>query len=173
MFHLKWIREIFEACHTTKSLDIYKRLNVPDMEWMKKALEACDITEALIENTGYIWTRMDTEAPEIISEYWTLTLDGENKTKQNYWVFLTQEWRNSWHNVQQWNKMAINGKHIDISGSNTFNLIKALKHWRMMNYWLCMPQCGQTKFQIMSHHWKAGMVIKYWLSRSRVDNEAL
>ena len=83
MFHLKWIREIFEACHTTKSLDIYKRLNVPDMEWMKKALEACDITEALIENTGYIWTRMDTEAPEIISEYWTLTLDGENKTKQN------------------------------------------------------------------------------------------
>ena len=49
---------------------------------MKKALEACDMTEALIENTGYIWTRMDTEAPEIISEYWTLTLDGENKTKQ-------------------------------------------------------------------------------------------
>ena len=83
MFHLKWIREIFEACHTIKSLDTYKRLNVPDMEWMKKALEACDITEALIENTGYIWTRMDTEAPEIISEYWTLTLDGENKTKQN------------------------------------------------------------------------------------------
>ena len=173
MFHLKWIREIFEACHTIKSLDTYKRLNVPDMEWMKKALEACDITEALIENTGYIWTRMDTEAPEIISEYWTLTLDGENKTKQNYWVCLTQEWRNSWHNVQQWNKMAINGKHIDISGSNTFNLIKALKHWRMMNYWLCMPQCRQTKFQIMSHHWKAGMVIKYWLSRSRADDEAL
>ena len=37
------------------------------MEWMKKALEACDITEALIENTGYVWIGMDTEAPEIIS----------------------------------------------------------------------------------------------------------
>ena len=29
---------------------------------------------------------------------------------------------------QQWNKMAINGKHIDISGTkNTFNLTKALE----------------------------------------------
>ena len=42
--------------------------------------------------------------------------------------------------------MVINGKYIDASPTkNTFNLIKALKHWRMMNYLLCMPQCGQKK----------------------------
>ena len=37
------------------------------MEWMKKPLEACDITEALIDNTDYVWAGMDTETPEIIS----------------------------------------------------------------------------------------------------------
>ena len=45
MFQLKWIREIFEACHTAKTLNAYKRLKVLDMELTKKALEACDITE--------------------------------------------------------------------------------------------------------------------------------
>ena len=67
MFQLKWIRETFEACHTTETLDAYKWLNVLDMEWMKKPLEACDITEALIDNTDYVWAGMDTETPEIIS----------------------------------------------------------------------------------------------------------
>ena len=66
MFQLKWIRETFEACHT-ETLDAYKWLNVLDMEWMKKPLEACDITEALIDNTDYVWAGMDTETPEIIS----------------------------------------------------------------------------------------------------------
>ena len=52
---------------------------------------------------------------------------------------------------QQLNKMVINGEYIDISGIKIrFNLIKVLKHWRMVNYWLCMPQYAQTKFQIMS-----------------------
>lgn len=33
----------------------------------RKAPEACDITEALIDNTDYVWGGMDTETPEIIS----------------------------------------------------------------------------------------------------------
>ena len=41
--------------------------------------------------------------------------------------------------------MVINGKYSDVIGTkNTLIFIKALKHWRMMNYLLCMPQCGQT-----------------------------
>ena len=64
MFQLKWIRETFEASHTTETLHVYKRLHVLDMEWMKKTLEACDITEALIENTEYVWAGMETEASE-------------------------------------------------------------------------------------------------------------
>ena len=67
MFQLKWIRETFVACHTTETLDAYKRLKVLDREWMKKTLEACDITEALIDNNDYVWAEMDTETPEIIS----------------------------------------------------------------------------------------------------------
>lgn len=64
MFQLTWIRETFEACRTTETLHVYKRLHVLDMEWMKKALEACDITEALVENTDYVWAGMGTEASE-------------------------------------------------------------------------------------------------------------
>lgn len=67
MFQLKWFREIVEACHTTETLDAYKWLKVLDMEWTKKAPEACEITEALIDNTDYVWGGMDTETPEIIS----------------------------------------------------------------------------------------------------------
>lgn len=75
---------------------------------------------------------------------------------------------------QQWNKMGINGECIDVSGTkNIFNLIKVLKHWSMVNCWLCMPQCAQTTFQIMSQHWNACMETTDWLSRSGVDEEAL
>ena len=62
---------------------------------------------------------------------------------------------------QQWNKMVINGECIDVSGTkNIFNLIKVLKHWSMVHFWLCMPQCAQTKFQIMSQRWNACMELK-------------
>ena len=64
MFQLKCIEETFEACHTTETLAVYKWLSVFDMEWVKKALEACDITEGLIENTDYVWAGITTEAPE-------------------------------------------------------------------------------------------------------------
>ena len=48
----------------TVTLDVYKRLSVFDMEWMKKVLEACDITEVLIENTDYVLAGIHTETPE-------------------------------------------------------------------------------------------------------------
>ena len=109
-----------------------------------------------------------------------ILLNTSTRWGKTCWVCLTQEWmkkhpfkKHGWSLSKQWNKMVINGEYIDISGIKIrFNLIKVLKHWRMVNYWLCMPQCAQTKFQIMSQHWNAGMETKDWLSRSRVDDEA-
>ena len=79
--------------------------------------------------------------------------------KQNYWVCLTQEWMKKQltlcHSSEtRWLSMV----SILMSVGPRKHLILS-KPWNTGGWWLCMPQCGQTTFQIMSHHWNAGMVI--------------